>query len=126
MAKLTVEEERLSESYILSELARKVLEKDLKKLEEAPLKLKDPYFHLLEHTLHELSKELYKTKSKMKQMGIKVQLNDHDETFSEYTIFFRGYVLTAKYLNAHLKNQVSDQIARLFTPSKNEGRHPFH
>ncbi|UCZ51571.1 hypothetical protein LGQ02_11890 [Bacillus shivajii] len=126
MAKLTVEEEQLSESYILCELARKVLEKDLKRLEQAPLKLKDPYVHLLEHTLQQLSKDLYTTKAKMKKLGIKVQLNDHDETFSEYTIFFRGYVLTAKYLNAHLKNRVSDQIAHLFTPSKNEKEHPFH
>ncbi|MDQ0255827.1 hypothetical protein J2S74_003209 [Evansella vedderi] len=118
MAKLTVEEERLSESYILFELARKVLEKDLSKIAQSPMKLKDPYIRLLEQTLGHLSKELYSIKANMKKLGLKVQLNEHDDTFSEYTIFFRGYVLTAKYLNAHLKNQVSQQIAKLFTGAK--------
>ncbi|MBU9714815.1 hypothetical protein [Evansella tamaricis] len=125
MAKLTVEEENITESYILFELARKVLEKDLAKMNHAPMKLKDPYIHLLERTLHQLSKNLRTTKTKMKELGLKVQLNDHDETFSEYTIFFRGYVVTAKYLNAHLKNQVSQQIEGLFNGDRSQ-EHPFH
>ena len=115
MAKLTAEEEHITESYILFELARKVLEKDLAKISQSPLKLKDPYIRLLDQTIYQLSKELYSVKAKMKNLGLKVQLNKHDETFSEYTIFFRGYVLTAKYLNAHLKNQVSTRIVQLFT-----------
>ncbi|SES32021.1 hypothetical protein [Salipaludibacillus aurantiacus] len=115
MAKLTAQEERLTESYILLEMARKVLEKDLARLDQAPLKLKDPYIRLLEVTLHRLSREMYETRRSMKKLGLKIQLNDYDQTFSEYTIFFRGYVLTAKYLNAHLKNQVSRRIESLFT-----------
>ncbi|MDG5789934.1 hypothetical protein QA612_20975 [Evansella sp. AB-P1] len=122
MAKLTPEEERLSESYILLELARKVLEKDLVKINQSPVKLKDPYIRLLEQSLSKLSKELYETKANMKKLGLKVQLNDHDDTFSEYTLFFRGYVLTAKYLNAHLRNQVSHQIAQLFTGARQENK----
>ncbi|SDZ59019.1 hypothetical protein SAMN05421736_11982 [Evansella caseinilytica] len=122
MAKLTVEEEHLSESYILLELARKVLEKDLAKINQSPLKLKDPYIRLLEKTLHHISKELYSIKVSMRSLGLKVQLNNHDDTFSEYTIFFRGYVLTAKYLNAHLKTLVSKQISGLFTQGGNEAR----
>ncbi|WP_280771898.1 hypothetical protein [Salipaludibacillus daqingensis] len=120
MAKLTAEEEQLTESYILLEMARKVLEIDLARLDQAPLKLKDPYIRLLEVTLHRLSRQLYTTRFSMKQLGIKVQLNEYDETFSEYSIFFRGYVVTAKYLNAHLKNQVSRQIEDLFTYGKKE------
>lgn len=125
MAKLTAEEEHLSESYILYELARKVLERDLNRINEAPVKLKDPYIRLLHASLHHLSKQLYVTKKKMRQLGMKIQLNEQDDTFSEYTIFFRGYVLTVKYLNAHLKNQVSERIAYLFT-GKNEEKqlHP--
>ncbi|MFA9559606.1 hypothetical protein ACERII_20040 [Evansella sp. AB-rgal1] len=126
MAKLTPEEESLSESYILFELARKVLEKDLTKIDQSPMKLKDPYIRLLERSLQEISKELYTTKAKMKNIGLKIQLNEHDDTFSEYTIFFRGYVLTAKYLNAHLKNQVSHRIATIFTGSPTQNtEHPF-
>ncbi|MBU9721396.1 MULTISPECIES: hypothetical protein [Bacillaceae] len=125
MAKLTAEEEHITESYILFELTRKVLEKDLSRMNQAPLKLKDPYIHLVEKTLQQLSKDLYTTKAKMKQLGLKVQLNDHDDTFSEYSIFFRGYVLTAKYLNAHLRNQVSHQIEGLFTGDRSK-EHPFH
>ncbi|ADU30430.1 hypothetical protein [Evansella cellulosilytica] len=121
MAKLTEEEEQLSECYILFELARKVLEKDLMRIDQSPVKLKGPYIHLLERTLYVLSKELYDTKARMKEIGLKVQLNEHDQTFSEYTFFFRGYVLTAKYLNAHLKNQVSKLIIRFFVGhSENE------
>lgn len=115
MAKLTKEEERLSESYILFELARKVLERDLSQMDHSPMKLKDPYIRLLEQTLCNLSKELHTIKAAMRKLGLKVQLNEHDDTFSEYTIFYRGYVLTAKYLNAHLKNQVSQHIAQWFT-----------
>ncbi|PIB61091.1 hypothetical protein AOA62_24455, partial [Pseudomonas sp. 2995-3] len=61
MAKLTAEEEHITESYILFELARKVLEKDLARMNQAPLKLKDPYIHLVEKTLQQLSKDLYTT-----------------------------------------------------------------
>lgn len=114
MAKLTAEEERLAESYILLEMARKVLEKDLARLDDTPLKLKEPYIHLLEATLHRLSRRLYTIKLHMKKAGVKVQMNEFDSTFSEYTIFFRGYVLTAKYLNIHLKHQVSREIGNLF------------
>ncbi|WP_416150645.1 hypothetical protein ACM26V_06645 [Salipaludibacillus sp. HK11] len=120
MAKLTVEEEQLVESYILLEMARKVLERDLAHINQAPLKLKEPYIHLLEMTLHRLSRKLYVTKFTMKQLGLKIQLNAYDKTFSEYTIFFRGYILTAKYLNTHLRNQVSKQIEDLFTYGKKE------
>ncbi|PYZ95249.1 hypothetical protein CR194_06975 [Salipaludibacillus keqinensis] len=120
MAKLTASEERLTESYILLEMARKVLEIDLARMDQTPLKLKDPYIRLLEITLHRLSRKLYSTKLEMKRLGLKIQLNEYDATFSEYTIFFRGYVLTAKYLNAHLKNQVSRQIEDLFTYGKKE------
>ncbi|WP_096435249.1 hypothetical protein [Alteribacter populi] len=114
MAKLTVEEERLSESFILYELMRRVLEKDLVKMAQAPVKLKDPYIHLVEQTLRDLSKKLHDTKAQMKRLNIKVELNEHDETFSEYTIFFRGYASTAKYLNVHLRNQVAKQIEAWF------------
>ncbi|PYZ98157.1 hypothetical protein CR205_06055 [Alteribacter lacisalsi] len=110
MARLTVEEERLSETYILYELARKVLESDLVRIQEAPVKLKTPYIHLLEQTIRLLGKELHFTKVQMKKLGLKVEFNSKDETFSEYTIFFRGYALTAKYMNAHLKNKVADTI----------------
>lgn len=123
MAKLTAEEERLSESYILFELARKVLERDLSQIDHSPMKLKDPYIHLLEQTLRNLSKELHSIKATMRKHGLKVQLNEHDETFSEYTIFYRGYVLTAKYLNAHLKNQVSQHIAKWFTGTRENHQH---
>ncbi|WP_026689756.1 hypothetical protein [Alteribacter aurantiacus] len=122
MAKLTVEEERLSESYILYELMRRVLEKDLVKMNQSPLKLKGPYIHLVEHTLQDLSKELFETKARMKHLNIKVELNDYDDTFSEYTIFYRGYALTAKYLNAHLKNQVAETIESWFLHRKNDGQ----
>jgi len=118
MAKLTAEEEQLTESYILLEMARKVLEIDLARMDRAPLKLKDPYIRLLEVTLNHLSRQLYVTKFTMKQLGLKIQLNSHDKTFSEYTIFSRGYVLTAKYLNVHLKNQVSRQIEDLFVQGR--------
>lgn len=120
MARLTAEEEKLTESYILLEMARKVLEIDLARMDQAPLKLKDPYIRLLEVTLHHLSRQLYVTKFTMKQLGLKIQLDKYDKTFSEYTIFFRGYILTAKYLNVHLKNQVSRQIEDLFIQGKKE------
>lgn len=120
MARLTAEEEQLTESYILLEMARKVLEIDLARMDQAPLKLKDPYIRLLEVTLHHLSRQLYVTKFTMKQLGLKIQLDKYDKTFSEYTIFFRGYILTAKYLNVHLKNQVSRQIEDLFIQGKKE------
>ncbi|UTR14940.1 hypothetical protein MM221_20800 [Salipaludibacillus sp. LMS25] len=115
MSKLTEEEENLTEYYILLEMARKVLERDLERLDQAPLKLKDPYIHLLELSLHKLSLQFYKTKKNMKKIGLKVHLTHVDQTFSEYKIFSRGYVLSTKYLNAHLKNQVSRQIEDLFT-----------
>ncbi|MGJ9381608.1 hypothetical protein CR203_03890 [Salipaludibacillus neizhouensis] len=122
MARLTAEEEHITESYILLEMARKVLEKDLAHIGQAPIKLKDPYIRLLEVTLHRLSKELYTIKMSMKTHGLKIQLNNHDENFSEYIIFFHGYVLTAKYLNTHLKNKVSHQIENLFTQNKQESQ----
>ncbi|TMW73348.1 hypothetical protein [Alteribacter natronophilus] len=114
MARLTVEEERLSETCILYELSRKVLENDLARMEEAPLKLKDPYIRLLERTIHMIGRELSLTKMRMKKIGLKVELNSRDDTFSEYTIFFRGYAMTAKYMNAHLKNQVAETIESCF------------
>ncbi|MBM7094331.1 MULTISPECIES: hypothetical protein [Alteribacter] len=126
MAKLTVEEERLSESFILYELMRRVLENDLVKMNQAPVKLKTPYIHLVEQTLRDLSRELHETKRHMKRLNLKVELNSHDNTFSEYTIFYRGYALTAKYLNAHLKNQVSEKIEAWFLHRRQSKEGPVH
>lgn len=125
MAILTAEEEHMTESYILLEMARKVLEKDLAHMDHAPIKLKDPYIRLLEVTLYHLSKDLYKTKSKMKNLGIKIHLNTYDSSYSEYTIFIRGYVLSAKYLNTNLKSKVSHLIESMFTEQKKKFNEVF-
>lgn len=120
LASLSREEEQIVESFIFLDITRKVLEKDLSRLEHAPLKIKEPYIHLIEAALERLSTHMYRTKWEMKQAGLRVQLQRMDSTFSEYSIFFRGYVVTAKYLNPHLRNQVSRKMEQLFTddPSK--------
>ena len=122
MPKLSSEEEHLVESLIFLEMTRKVLEKDLGGLEQAPLKIKEPYVHLLESALFTLSRRLHRTKWKMKQAGITVHPHQCDETFSEYNIFFRGYVVTAKYLNTDLRDRVSQNIEQIFLnePSRRE------
>ncbi|WP_093072269.1 hypothetical protein [Salisediminibacterium halotolerans] len=115
VAVLSREEEQIVESFIFLDIARKVLEKDLSRLQHAPLKIKEPYIRLIEAALEKLSTHMYRTKWEMKQADLQVQLQRMDSTFSEYSIFFRGYVVTAKYLNPHLRNQVSRMIEQLFT-----------
>ncbi|MBB5174493.1 hypothetical protein [Texcoconibacillus texcoconensis] len=123
MSRLSKKEEQLSETYILTELTRSVLERDLKAFQQAPVKLKQPYIALLEKTLNTISKESFKLKEQMRDLNLNVSKQQSDDTFTEYMIFCRGYVLTAKYMNTHLRNQVADYISRYFTSQDMEGNH---
>ncbi|AOM83056.1 hypothetical protein [Salisediminibacterium beveridgei] len=115
MKPLKQKEEILIERYILLTVSRQILERDLSAFRQAPIRLKDPYLHLIEFSITTLSKELRHIKSELQKQKMTIHRESVNDSFSEYVIYYQGYTYTMTYLNVHLKHQVQDFIEEVFS-----------
>ncbi|WP_368503699.1 hypothetical protein AB3N04_16210 [Alkalihalophilus sp. As8PL] len=115
MATLTRDEYKAVHHYILLLVARQVLERDFTYLEQAKLKMADPYLELTKSALDQISHELSTLKSYLRAHQIDIYNRTNDGLFSEYYYRHRGYEGVTRVLNTHLKNQVHDYVTSCFT-----------
>jgi hypothetical protein len=78
-------EEELIFEHIHLDYLISTLESDLKSIESAPIKIKEPYILLVEETLKKVRSDLKAVKEKMKELDIKVFSQRRvDDMFVEY------------------------------------------
>lgn len=116
MNRLSSQEETLFEAFIILSFSRKVLEKDLKIIENSHFKIKEPYIDLNYRCIDAISKQLFEIKKQLHSKNIKIQFGANDGTFTEFHCYFRGYVQTKRLLNVHIKNQVQKKLNDFFIP----------
>lgn len=114
---LSQQEERLFETFIILTLSRRVLQNDLVIVEKSFFKLKEPYLQLIHASIGAISKELFEIKKQLHKHSMKIEFGANDGTFFECRCYFRGYVKTSRFLNAHLKNKVQERLSTFFVPN---------
>jgi hypothetical protein len=108
-------EEELIYEYIHLDYLISTLESDLKSIESAPIKIKEPYILLVEETLKKVRSDLKAVKEKMKELDIKVFSQRRvDEMFVEYPYFAHGYSGTMKYWDAALRFASTKRLKQYF------------
>lgn len=90
-----------------------VLDKDIKIFNHIDVKLKPPYIEWIEETMIVIQKELSNVKRYMKQHQIKLEKGKIDETFTQYTLIYKGYEESSNYFNPHLRNR-SEELLRYY------------
>jgi hypothetical protein len=112
-------EEELIFEYIHLDFLISTLENDLKSIESAPLKIKEPYLLIIEETLKKIRSDLKTVKEKMKEFDIKVfPMRRVDDMFVEYPYFAHGYKGINKYWDAALKFASTKQLQKYFGEMK--------
>ncbi|GGH81022.1 hypothetical protein JOD43_002441 [Pullulanibacillus pueri] len=84
---ITETEDGLIQAFILLPLTYRVLNHDLKSLEESKVKFKRPYYTLIEQALNRLSKELGAVKREVRKQ--KMRFHQKDEL--HYDVWIRGW-----------------------------------
>ncbi|PIC64472.1 hypothetical protein CSV79_06730 [Sporosarcina sp. P13] len=98
------------ENYIYLPMLLTILERDRSILQQVPLKLKSPYFHLLDETMDAVTIDLQKTANYLRQRNMKVVRQATDELFTEYLFLHNGYEETRRYLNVRLRNRTEELL----------------
>src|SRR5690606_20068526 len=87
-----------------------VLERDRQLFDKSGFKIKEPYLNLMEETLNAVQRDLKIVKDRMRQENMKVEQIGHDETFTMYSFFWKGYVEHHNYFNPRIRNKVQELL----------------
>ncbi|MDA3129235.1 hypothetical protein ACFPTR_02680 [Aliibacillus thermotolerans] len=124
---ITEEDHMMIHYFILLPLVKTVLEKDRQLIANSSMKIKEPYFQLIESALQRLHRDMRAIKQFMQKHRIQVLFQENDGTFSRYSYTCRGYEGKSSYLNANLKRQAKRAIDVYFTGSSPlQHDHVFH
>ncbi|PAD69956.1 hypothetical protein CHH83_06000 [Bacillus sp. 7586-K] len=102
-APIIKEQEDLVHEYIVNEYLLHILEEDLVIINNANLKLKDPYIKLVESVLRTIRIKLRDMKAEMKKQEMKVFGPVRDDIMLQYDYYVRGYHAFSRYWHAALK-----------------------
>src|SRR5690625_2929412 len=122
MQLLTKEESQLVHDYIFTEWARKVLEKDLNKVNT--FKFPDVYRELIESALHRLSLDMRDIKRKMFDQGIKVYDTEVEQIETgkvfRYEVKCRGIHEEMSYMDHMVRNHTEEYVRKYLKPTSGE------
>ncbi|MBP3951117.1 hypothetical protein [Bacillus suaedae] len=106
------EELKLARLFIYLPMARKVMEKDLTKVNAAGFKFSEPYTEMIEGCIERIGKEIYKIKRDLNKIGLKVYAKDRvqGDLFVRYLVKCRGFEQEMAILSEVMKNSVRDII----------------
>lgn len=113
--RITEEEHIVIHFFILLPLVKKVLERDMKLLQEGDFKVKDPYLDMIQNALKSLHEDMRYIKRFMHKHEIRVTAAGNDGMFSRYSYLCRGYEGKSSYLNANLKRQTRHCMGAYFS-----------
>ncbi|MEH7342780.1 hypothetical protein V7122_02650 [Bacillus sp. JJ1532] len=87
-----------------------VLEKDRLIFDKAAFKLKQPYLNLVDETIKSVQRDLKEVKLNMRKGNMKLQQIGHDEAFTQFMFFYKGYEEQHNYFNPRIRNKVQELI----------------
>ena len=110
---ITKEDKDIASEFIFLNCLIENIEHDIQVFEKAPVKLNEPYKHLLEQTLKQIRADIKDIRYKMKTLEIKVLdlvPKEVNVDFLEYKYVVRGYEHKFRFLKAALFNH---QVRRM-------------
>ena len=108
MTKIPSDDRDIIENAIYLPMVLTVLERDRLVFKKAPFKLNQPYICLVEETIKAVQKDLKIAKDKMRKGNMKVEQIGHDEAFTMYQFFYKGYDEQHNYFNPRIRNKVNE------------------
>ncbi|WP_419883383.1 hypothetical protein ACN6MY_07355 [Peribacillus sp. B-H-3] len=111
MTRIPEKERNIIEQAIYLPMVITILNRDLKIIDESPLKLKKPYMELVEEALKMAQKDLMEVRKYLRRENIKVSELKRDLDFTMYCFLYRGYEEHHNYFNPRLRNRVEELLA---------------
>lgn len=108
MTRIPSDERDIIEQAMYLPMVLIVLEKDRLIIDKAPFKLKEPYLNLVEETIRAVQRDLKTVKDKMRKGNMKVLQIGHDEAFTMYSFFYKGFEEQHNYFNPRIRNKVHE------------------
>ncbi|WKB34719.1 hypothetical protein QS257_12280 [Terrilactibacillus sp. S3-3] len=108
MLKISENEKRLIQSYILLPLMRMALERDKKIIKLTNTKFKDQYINVLNNTIHQISCDLKQVKDEIFNQQIRM----HRKNWLEYEAYIRGYKVNIHYHKSIAGDWIYDRIRK--------------
>jgi hypothetical protein len=112
---LSSEDLELVMRFIYVPMVRKVLVRDMERIESAEFKFHEPYFALMEKTLNKVGMDIRDIKKEMSKSGISVY---HQGLVSEkcnYLVICRGYREEMNLFPHLIKNEVLKYMTQYLT-----------
>ncbi|WP_456273647.1 hypothetical protein [Bacillus sp. AK031] len=94
-----------------------VLDRDWKVFEQGNFKLNRPYMDLIENAMKAVQKDLKDTNLAMRKCRMRVEQVEHDDTFTRFMFFYKGYEELHSYFNPRIRNKV-EELLRYYLYSK--------
>ena len=114
MTRIIEEDRDIIEQAMYLPMVLTVLERDKLIIDKAPFKIKDPYLNLVEVAIKAVHRDLKEVKDIMRRGNMKVEQIGHDEDFTMYAFFYKGYEEHHNYFNPRIRNVVAGATGVLF------------
>lgn len=110
MTRIPEKDRDMMELSIYLPMVLTVLTLDRTIIENSHFKLKQPYLDLIETTIKDIQKELYKVKRYMAKHNLKVEKIGHDDAFTMFLFLYKGYEEQHNYFNPRIRNKVQELL----------------
>ncbi|MBB6443491.1 hypothetical protein [Bacillus benzoevorans] len=111
MTRIPENDRDLMEKAIYLPMVLTILNRDLTVIHKSPFKLKQPYLDLIEEMMKVIQKELKDVKQYMWKEKLKVQQVSHDDAFTGFLFFYKGYEEQHNYFNPRIRNKVQELLS---------------
>ncbi len=111
MTRIPENDRDLMEKAIYLPMVLTILNRDLSVVHKSPFKLKQPYLDLVEETMKVIQKELKNVKQYMSKEKLNVQQISHDDAFTGFLFYYKGYEEQHNYFNPRIRNKVQELLS---------------
>ncbi|MBS4191728.1 hypothetical protein KHA94_16180 [Bacillus sp. FJAT-49705] len=110
MTRIPNEDRDIIEKAMYLPMVLTILERDRLIFEKAPFKLKPPYLNLVEKTIKAVQKDFKEVKLEMRKGNMKVEQVSHDQEFTQFMFYYKGYNEQHNYFNPRLRNKAQELL----------------
>lgn len=111
MTRIPENDRNIMEQAIYLPMVLTILNRDLAIVNSSPFKLKQPYLELIEETMKIIQKDLKEVKHYMRQQKLKVEQISHDDAFTGFLFWYKGYEEQHNYFNPRIRNKVQELLS---------------
>lgn len=111
MTRIPENDRDVMEKAIYLPMVLTILNRDMAVIQDSPFKLKQPYLELIEDTMKVIQRELKQVKQYMNKEKMKVQRISHDDAFTGFLFYYKGYEEQHNYFNPRIRNKVQELLS---------------